>query len=190
MAEVKKNKLLIENAAQLLTMRGENNHDIGMVESGCVYIEGENIKAVGTKEEVEKAAGSLEGVARLDASGKVVMPGFVDSHTHVVFGGSRVVEYSIKRPMTDRKHLRNLEYPQDQCFCRDDTGSSGRTACRTDGTQNAKYADYRYDNYRKQKRLRSYTPSEMKMLEVNRLLSACLPMEIVPTFWRARLAGR
>ena len=55
--EQKENKLLIENAAQVLTMRGESNHDVGMLESGWIYIEGDKIKAIGTKEEVEQAIG-------------------------------------------------------------------------------------------------------------------------------------
>lgn len=183
MAEVKKNKLLIENAAQLLTMRGENNHDIGMVESGCVYIEGENIKAVGTKEEVEKAAGSLEGVARLDASGKVVMPGFVDSHTHVVFGGSRVVEYSIKLTDDRPETLKKLGIP---------TGINASVGM-TRGLPVELLAEQTERRMRNMLITGTTTiesksgygltlPSEMKMLEVNRLLSACLPMEIVPTF--------
>ena len=94
--ETKQRRLLIENAAQILTMRGESNHDVGMVENGWLYIEGDRIKAVGSQEEVERAAGDLEGVERLDAAGKVITPGFVDCHTHVVFGGSRVAEYAVK----------------------------------------------------------------------------------------------
>ena len=92
----KETKLLIENAAQMLTMRGESNHDVGLIESGWLYMEGDKIRAVGSKEEVERAAGDLSEVERIDATGKVVMPGFVDCHTHVVFGGSRVAEYAIK----------------------------------------------------------------------------------------------
>ena len=105
--ETKQRRLLIENAAQILTMRGESNHDVGMVENGWLYIEGDRIKAVGSQEEVERAAGDLEGVERLDAAGKVITPGFVDCHTHVVFGGSRVAEYAVKltdpRPETLKK---------------------------------------------------------------------------------------
>ena len=68
----KETKLLIENAAQMLTMRGESNHDVGLIESGWLYMEGDKIRAVGSKEEVERAAGDLSEVERIDATGKVV----------------------------------------------------------------------------------------------------------------------
>ena len=43
-------KLLIENAKQILTMQGESNHDVGMLEGGSIYIEGNLIKAIGLPE--------------------------------------------------------------------------------------------------------------------------------------------
>src|SRR5438045_8415465 len=48
------------------------------------------IAAVGTSDEIALAAKDLEGV---DASGKVVLPGFVDAHTHLVFGGNRLDDF-------------------------------------------------------------------------------------------------
>ena len=101
MEEKKITKLLIENASQVLTMRGESNHDVGLIENGSVYAEGNVIKAVGTKEEVAAFIGDATDVTRIDATGKVVTPGFVDCHTHIVFGGSRVAEYSVK--LTDSR---------------------------------------------------------------------------------------
>lgn len=47
-----------------------------------------------------RAQFDLAGAAILDASGLIVAPGFVDSHTHVVFGGSRVKEYAAKLTRT------------------------------------------------------------------------------------------
>ena len=47
-------KLLIENAKQILTMQGESNHDVGMLEGGSIYIEGNLIKAIGPKADVDK----------------------------------------------------------------------------------------------------------------------------------------
>ena len=181
--EQKENKLLIENAAQVLTMRGESNHDVGMVEGGWIYIEGNKIKAIGTKEEVEQAAGSLEDVTRIDAAGKVVTPGFVDCHTHVVFGGSRVAEYAIKltddRPETLEKYgiptgiyasvNMTRDVPVEVLASR--TERRMRNMLITGTTTIESKSGYGLT-----------LPSEMKMLEVNRLLSANLPMDIVPTF--------
>ena len=181
--EQKENKLLIENAAQVLTMRGESNHDVGMLESGWIYIEGDKIKAIGTKEEVEKAVGSLEDVERIDATGKVITPGFVDCHTHVVFGGSRVAEYAIKLTDDRPETLEKYGIP---------TGIYASVNMTRDVPVEVLAA-------RAERRMRNMLitgtttiesksgygltlPSEMKMLEVNRLLSANLPMDIVPTF--------
>ena len=181
--EQKENKLLIENAAQVLTMRGESNHDVGMLEGGWIYVEGNKIKAIGTKEEVEQAAGSLEDVTRIDATGKVITPGFVDCHTHVVFGGSRVAEYAIKltddRPETLEKYgiptgiyasvNMTRDVPVEVLAAR--TERRMRNMLITGTTTIESKSGYGLT-----------LPSEMKMLEVNRLLSATLPMDIVPTF--------
>lgn len=177
------NKLLIENAAQMLTMRGESNHDVGMLESGWLYIEGDKIRAVGNQEEVEGAIGDLSGVQRIDASGKVVMPGFVDCHTHVVFGGSRVAEYAIKltddRPETLEKYgiptgiyasvNMTKDVPIEVLAAR--TERRLRNMLITGTTTIESKSGYGLT-----------LPAEMKQLEVNRLLSAHLPMDIVPTF--------
>ena len=181
--EQKENKLLIENDAQVLTMRGESNHDVGMLEGGWIYVEGNKIKAIGTKEEVEQAAGSLEDVTRIDATGKVITPGFVDCHTHVVFGGSRVAEYAIKltddRPETLEKYgiptgiyasvNMTRDVPVEVLAAR--TERRMRNMLITGTTTIESKSGYGLT-----------LPSEMKMLEVNRLLSATLPMDIVPTF--------
>ena len=81
-------KLLIENAKQILTMQGESNHDVGMLEGGSIYIEGNLIKAIGPKADVDKYVEGIEDVQHINAQGKVICPGFIDCHTHVVFGGS------------------------------------------------------------------------------------------------------
>lgn len=182
--EIKKeNKLLIENAAQLLTMRGESSHDIGMIENGSVYVVGNKIKAIGTKEEVAAIVGEAGDVTRIDATGKVVSPGFVDCHTHIVFGGSRVAEYSIKLTDDRPETLQRFGIP---------TGMNASVGM----TKNLPVEELAAQT---EKRMRSMLingtttiesksgyaftmPDEMKMLEVNRLLSATLPMDIVPTF--------
>ena len=86
--------LVIKNAKQLLTCRDDAKDLIGLVEGGWVAVTGGKISAVGGKSEVEPMVGEATKV--VDATGKVVAPGFVDSHTHVVFGGTRVGEYFAK----------------------------------------------------------------------------------------------
>jgi len=68
--------------------------ELAIVEDGAVLIRGDSIAAVGPSAEVESLAGS--DANRIDARGRVVLPGFVDAHTHPVFAGSREDEYELR----------------------------------------------------------------------------------------------
>ncbi len=86
--------LLIKNASQLITLEGgirRDNYELGIIENGAVLIDGEKIVEVGTARELK---GSAE--VEIDASQKVVMPGFVDPHTHLIFAGTRENELYLK----------------------------------------------------------------------------------------------
>lgn len=78
--------LVVEGAAELLTCAAGEPDLIGLT-SGGVAVDGGRIVAVGD-------VSGYVGRQVVDASGKVVLPGFVDAHTHVVFGGSRAEEYA------------------------------------------------------------------------------------------------
>lgn len=78
--------LHIRNASQIVTMEGD---DLGLLEKGSVLLREGRISKVCTVEEGQRC--DAEKV--IDASGMVVMPGFVDCHTHLVFGGSRAQEF-------------------------------------------------------------------------------------------------
>ncbi len=90
--------MLIHSATQLLTLAGgpQRGRDLGhleMIEDGAVLIREESILAVGTTAEL-RAAHPNEPT--LDASGCVVMPGFVDPHTHVIWAGDRAAEFEMR----------------------------------------------------------------------------------------------
>jgi imidazolonepropionase len=92
--------LIIHNARQLITCaspkgprRGSDMADVGIIQNGAVAITGGNIVAVGTTSDVITAYSAPE---RIDASGRVVCPGFVDPHTHIVYTGDRVVEFEMR----------------------------------------------------------------------------------------------
>lgn len=99
-------KWIIERANRLLTLSGASlqpktgaaMNELGIIERGSVAIEDDRIAAVGTCEEVEawvkQRWGSFDDVKRWNATGKVVMPGLIDPHTHLVFAGSREEELS------------------------------------------------------------------------------------------------
>ena len=68
--------------------------DLAIVEDGALLVRGDSIAAVGPSQEVEPLAS--RDAHRLDARGGVVLPGFVDAHTHPVFAGSREDEYEMR----------------------------------------------------------------------------------------------
>lgn len=85
--------LLIRNA-RVLTLaagarprRGKELHDLGVVPQGDVLVSDGVISAVGPRMEVP------EGAEVIDANGRVLMPGFVDCHTHACWAGSRIDEW-------------------------------------------------------------------------------------------------
>jgi len=92
-------QVLIKNASELVTVRsakggpktGTEMEDLGVIRNGAVAIEGKEIIAVGGTDEISARFGRAETV--IDARNKVVLPGFVDCHTHLVFGGSREDEF-------------------------------------------------------------------------------------------------
>ena len=93
------NKILIKNASELVTCsgfkakHGKDMSNLHVIKDGAVVVIDGIIKAIGTTKEILKSYKELEFNV-IDASGKTVLPGFVDSHTHFVFGGYRAEEFS------------------------------------------------------------------------------------------------
>jgi imidazolonepropionase len=90
--------MLIHSASQLLTLAGgpQRGHalgTLGIIENGAVVVREEKIVAVGTTDEMRAA---YPGEPTLDASGCVLMPGFVDPHTHLIWAGDRANEFEMK----------------------------------------------------------------------------------------------
>jgi imidazolonepropionase len=102
--------LLIEHAAELLTITPDAPDRIGKIVDGSVLIAGEQIVAAGPAGEVA-ATVDRASVRTIDARGKVVLPGFVDCHTHLIFGGSRVDEYAARIAGRDLGTLKDAGVP-------------------------------------------------------------------------------
>jgi imidazolonepropionase len=96
--------LIIKNASELVTCsgfaakKGREMSELRVIPDGAVVIKSGTIDAVGTTGDVEarleKSGADLAGFDIIDATNKAVLPGFVDSHTHFVFGGYRAEEFS------------------------------------------------------------------------------------------------
>lgn len=97
--------IYIKNASELITVKGHSEKpakkaamgDIGIIENGAVLAEDGVILAVGTDETLQKEyADKIKEAEVIDASGKIVTPGLVDPHTHIVYAGTRENEYAMR----------------------------------------------------------------------------------------------
>ena len=89
--------LAVLHASQLVTLAGPKRPrvnggmaELAIVSDGGMLIRDGKIDRVGRSDEIEKEAGDGQIV---DLAGRVVLPGFVDAHTHVVFAGNRLEDF-------------------------------------------------------------------------------------------------
>lgn len=93
--------LLITGVSQLLTLRGRGPRrgaslsNLAIVKDGAVLVRDGAILAVGTRTDLEKLV-EARTAEKLDVGGRVALPGFVDSHTHLIHAASRAEEYQLK----------------------------------------------------------------------------------------------
>lgn len=95
----------IQNISQLVTLASkkkgprvrEEMRELGIIEGGSVWIENGIIQDVGTtRQMILKYLARAKEADIVDATGKIVTPGLIDPHTHVVFGGSRENEFEMR----------------------------------------------------------------------------------------------
>ncbi|MEX0601852.1 MAG: imidazolonepropionase [Bacteroidota bacterium] len=95
-------QLLIKNLRQLVTVAnggkpwkaGPAMRDLGVIEDGALFIENDLITWTGPTKDFRHSL--EEGAEVIDGSAFVALPGFVDSHTHLVFAGSREDEFALR----------------------------------------------------------------------------------------------
>ncbi|HMD40579.1 MAG TPA: imidazolonepropionase [Candidatus Acidoferrum sp.] len=93
--------LLITGASQLLTLRGRGPRrgkalaNLGVIKDGALLVRDGLIAAVGTRAKIE-ALPEAKTAEKMEMGGRVVLPGFVDSHTHLIHAASRAEEYELK----------------------------------------------------------------------------------------------
>jgi len=89
--------LAVLHASQLVTLSGPKRSragrelsELAIIPDGGMLIHDDRVDIVGPSTEIEKKTGDVEV---FDARGKVVLPGFVDAHTHLVFAGNRLDDF-------------------------------------------------------------------------------------------------
>jgi imidazolonepropionase len=93
--------LLICGATQIVTVRGRGPRrgnslsNIGVIRDGAILVRDGMIAGVGPAAEIEKLKES-KSAEKMDIGGRVVLPGFVDAHTHLIHAASRAEEYELK----------------------------------------------------------------------------------------------
>jgi len=101
--------LLISGASQIVTVRGRAPRrgkqllNIGVIRDGGILVRDGLIVAVGLSSQIEKLKESKKA-QKMDVGGRVVLPGFVDSHTHLIHAASRAEEYELR--------IRGLSYEE------------------------------------------------------------------------------
>jgi imidazolonepropionase len=189
--------LIVHSARQLLTLgpfgevgdssaisapsrprRGEAMNELGLIEDGAVAVSHGLVALVGTTEEV---LAQTEADEMIDASNRVVMPGFVDSHTHLVFAGSREDEFESR--------LRGATYMEIMA-------AGGGIMSTVRATRAAALPHLTAQSRERLDRMLAYgtttaeaksgyglnVDDELKMLKAIRQLDATHPIDLVPTF--------
>jgi imidazolonepropionase len=99
------NPILILNANQLITLEGgslapltkNRMSQLHIIENGAVWLEDGYIQAVGKTEDlIQSYKGRFNEATIINAQGKIVLPGLIDPHTHVVYAGSREEEFQMR----------------------------------------------------------------------------------------------
>lgn len=180
---------LLTNAGQLVTVAGNSDRpkrreelsEISVVTDGAVAARDGMIIAVGSSSDIQESVELEEDAVVVDAAGKVVLPGLVDPHTHVVFAGSR--EHELEMKIQGVPYLEILARGGGIL----DTVRSTRAASREELFRaGEKYLDEMLAQGTTTAEAKSgyglTLDDELKTLEVARDLQETHPVDLVPTF--------
>ncbi len=165
---------------------GPDMAELGIIQNGGMLIRDGRIEDVGTSDEIQKKAGNADVI---DARGRVVLPGFVDAHTHLVFAGNRLDDFE--------RRARGDTYEQI-------AKAGGGIWSTVEKTRAASEADLLVEAKKHADWFLSFGTTtvesksgyglspedELKILRVMRRLRQETPLEIVPTFLGAHAIPR
>jgi imidazolonepropionase len=173
--------LLIDNAAELVTCISTGSDPLGRIPNGAVAVADGRIIGTGLRADLDQRL-DLTGAEVLNADGKIVAPGFVDCHTHLIFGGSRVKEFALKMTLS----LAEIEalglktgIPASIAMTRE-TSEEGLFLSALDRLE--RMLRYGTTTVESKSGYGISRPDELKMLRVNQRLAQAQPMDVVSTF--------
>ena len=183
--------LIIKNAEELLTLSPSSKEEsgLGIIRKGAITVKEGNIFWIGKTEELPKKFGLGKDGQEIDATGKVVMPGLIDSHTHLIFAGSREKEFE--------QRIQGLSYLEI-------AERGGGILSTVEATRKASFDELLLLGKKRLDRMLSKgvttieaksgyglsLQDEMKILKVMKALQEVHPIEIVPTFLGAHTIPR
>jgi imidazolonepropionase len=174
--------LVIANANQLIQCKDDSPFENGVLENGWLAIKDKNIVAIGSKYEVE-AAINMEQAIYIQAKDKVVVPGFVDSHTHLIFGGSRVDEYCASLTAQGAREIEEKNIKTGIMATVDATRSESITSLFNSGMARLEgMLRHGTTTVESKSGYGLSLEAEKKILETSFMLQNKAPVDIIPTF--------
>lgn len=178
---IQKAEWFLAGASQVVTCVPGRGSDPGVIENGWVAGAGERILAVGTEREVREAV-NLEGARRIDAAGGVILPGFVDSHTHLVFGGTRLDEYVARCTGADLEPLRARGIAGVGASVSATRDATLESLVLQAGARLQNMIEFGTTTIEAKSGYGFTTESELRLLEAAAELGRRLPVDVLPTF--------
>ncbi len=173
--------LYLSGAREVITCVPRPDDPVGRRRNTDIAIVGEQILAVGVRSELASAL-DLSQAGVLDVQDKIIAPGFVDSHTHLVFGGSRVKEYAARMTMS-AEEVQSSGIPVGIQATVQMTRGASLEQLVSDGLDRL-WRMFRHGTTTVESKT-GYGLSleqEMKLLEANRRLQQASPVDVVSTF--------
>ena len=181
--------LVVFNANELVTMHskfgapriGKNMSELGIINNGAVAVKDDRIIFIGTTEELISKFEFGKISTKIDAANKLVTPGFVDPHTHIIFSGSRENELSMK--LDGRSYLEILNAGGGILkTVRDTREASIEKLVENGKTILDKMMSYGTTTVEAKSGYGLTTESEIKQLKTIQILNLEHPLDIIPTF--------